>query len=329
MRGLPWIIVVLLILTASGTAWFWLVEGWPLLDAMYMTVITLSTVGYSEVHPLSDRGRIFVMVFLVFGLGVFLFAIVQLGEIIVQAELGKWLRRRGMSSALKSVHDHFIVCGFGRMGGTICRHLADRQLPFVVVDEDELALVECQQQGWKYVLDDATTDRTLIEAGIERARGLAAVLDSDADNLYVVMSARLISPTLQIIARATDENSAHKMERAGANRVVSLFATGGATMAQLLINPHVEDFFEIFSSAGTALDLAEIRVTEDSPYANLALAETDFRDRGVIIVAIRRSDGEILLPPPATAVIKPGDELITLGTVAAVSQFLAGEESQA
>ncbi|NNE00471.1 MAG: potassium channel protein [Pirellulaceae bacterium] len=325
MSRLIWIVAVLVLLTAVGTGWFWLVEGWSLLDAAFMTVITLSTVGYDEVRPLSDRGRIFVMIYLVSGLGVFLFAVVQLGEMFVRAELRTWLRRRGMNSTLHSVKNHFVICGFGRMGRTICRHLADRKLPFVVVDHNESALAECEQQGWPCVRDDATIDQTLMDAGIERARGLAVVLDSDADNLYVVLSARLIAPELQIIARATDENGAHKMEKAGANRVVSLFTTGAATMAQLLINPQVEDFFEFVSGSGTTLDLAEIRVHAESPCANCALSETDFRQQGVIIVAIRRPDGEILLPPASSTMIRADDVLIALGKVSAVSELLTCE----
>jgi voltage-gated potassium channel len=326
MRRLAWIVAVLVILTLVGVGWFWLVEGWSLLDSAFMTVITLSTVGYDEVRPLSVRGRIFVMVYLVFGLGVFLFAVVQLGEMVLRAELRTWLRRRGMNTTLKSVKGHFIICGFGRMGQTICQHLADRGLKFVVVDHNESKLAECEQHGWPCVRDDATSDRTLLEAGIERARGLAVVLDSDADNLYVVLSARMIAPELQIIARATDESSAHKMEKAGANRVVSLFNSGAATMAQLLINPQLEDFFEFVTGVGTALDLAEIRVTAESPCANHSLAETDFRNRGVIIVAIRRPDGEILLPPSGATKIRPDDVLIALGRVSAVSQFLTCEQ---
>ena len=327
MRRLTWIVAVLVILTALGTGWFWLVEGWSLIDSAFMTIITLSTVGYGEVRPLSDRARVFVMLYLVCGLGVFLFAVVQLGEMVVRAELRTWLRRRGMNSTLKSVKNHFVVCGFGRMGRTICQYLAERKLPFVVVDKDEDALTECEQNGWPCVVSDATNDRTLLDAGIERARGLAVVLDSDADNLYVVLSARLIAPELQIIARATDENSSRKMEKAGANRVVSLFATGAATMAQLLINPHVEDFFEFVLGKGTTLDLAEFRVTAESKCANRALSETDFRKRGVIIVAIRRPDGEIVLPPSSSTKIRPDDVLIALGKVSSVSELLACEEA--
>jgi voltage-gated potassium channel len=325
MRRIAWIVAVLVVLTFVGTGWFWLVEEWSLLDALFMTVITLSTVGYDTVRPLTPRSQIFVIVYMVCGLGVFLFAVVQLGEMMVRAELRTWLRRHGMNSTLKSVKDHFIVCGFGRMGRTICRHLCDRRLPFVVIDQNEEALLECEQQGWLCVRDDATNDRTLMDAGVQRARGLAVVLDSDADNLYVVLSARLIAADLQIIARATDENSAHKMERAGASRVVSLIANGATTMAQLLINPQVEDFFEIVSGTGTTLDLAEIRVRSNSPCANRLLSETDFRSRGVIIVAIRRPDGEVLLPPSSSATIRPNDVLIALGKVAAISELLLYE----
>ncbi|MCA9133500.1 MAG: potassium channel protein [Planctomycetales bacterium] len=325
MQKLAWIIAILFLLTTVGTGWFWLVERWTLLDAAYMTVITLSTVGYGEVRPLTPRSQVFIIFYLIGGLGVFLFALVQLGEMMVRAELRTWLRRRGMNSTLKAAKDHFIVCGFGRMGRTICQHLALRRLPFVVVDQDEDALVECEQQGWPCVRADVTSDRTLLDAGIERARGLAVVLDSDADNLYVVLSARLLQPELPIIARATDESSSHKMERAGANRVVSPFTTGAATMAQLLINPHVEDFFEFVSGAGTTLDLAEIRVSAESPCANRPLMHTDFRSRGVIVVAIRRPDGEILLPPAHSTVIRPDDVLIALGKVSAVAALLASE----
>lgn len=325
MRQLAWIIVVLVVLTGVGTGWFWLVEGWPLVDSAFMTVITLSTVGYNEVRPLSDRSRVFVMIYLVCGLGVFLFAVVQLGEMIVRAELRTWLRKRGMNSTLQSVKNHFIVCGFGRMGRTICRHLADRKLPFVVIDQNENTLAECEQHNWPCVRDDATSDCTLLDAGIDRARGLAVVLDSDADNLYVVLSARLIAPDLQIIARASDESSAHKMEKAGANRVVSLFANGAATMAQLLINPHVEDFFEFVSGTGATLDLAEIRVSANSPCVGRPLSDTDFRSRGVIVVAIRRPNGEVLLPPSGSSVIDADDVLIALGKVAAISAVLSCE----
>jgi voltage-gated potassium channel len=321
MHRITWTLILLL-LTTTGTLWFWQIERWSLLDSLYMTVITLSTVGFHEVRPLSPRGRVFLIVFLVTGLGVFLFSIVQIGELIVRAEMGNWRRRRSMYSALKSLEGHCIVCGFGRMGRRICQHLAERKSSFVAIDRSETLVAECEERGWPYVCDDATRDETLRDAGVAHARGLAAVLNDDADNLFVVLSARLLVPKLQIIAREMDETSARKMEKAGANRVVSLYATGAATMAQLLVNPQVEDFFELVPARGIGLDLAEIRVNGESPYVDKSLAETDFRDRGVIIVAIRRPNGEVLLPPPASTIIRRDDELIALGKGAAISQFL-------
>ncbi|RMF37989.1 MAG: potassium channel protein [Planctomycetota bacterium] len=321
------VMVVLFALTAVGIVWFWLVEGWSLIDAAYMTVITLTTVGYREVRPLTLQSQVFLMFYLIGGLGVFLFSVVELGEMIVRAELTGWLRRREMTTALKSMHEHYIVCGFGRMGRSICQQLSRHGLPLVVVDHDDQAVSECEQQGWLCVRGDATDDRVLMEAGIDRARGLAVVLDSDADNLYTVLSARLLSPGLQIIARATDQTSARKMERAGADRVVCLYAAGARTMAQFMINPRVEDFFEVVSSAGAAMDLAELRIAPESKYAGKVLKETDFRQRGVVIVAIRRSSGELEIPPSANSRIEVGDRLIALGDAQAISDFLAHEKS--
>ncbi|MEZ5989696.1 MAG: potassium channel protein [Planctomycetota bacterium] len=325
MRNLFRILFLLLGLTAVGTLWFWLVEDWSLVDSAYMTVITLTTVGFAEVHPLDQSGRLFVIVFLIAGLGVFMYAIVQLGELVVRAELRNWWRQRGMHSKLMSLHDHFIVCGLGRMGRAVCRHLAQRRLPFAAIDRDPAKTLEAEKEGWPVLCGDATSDDTLLEVGITRARGMAVVLAEDADNLFVVLSARMLAPDLKLIARALDEGAATKMEKAGADRVVSLFATGASTLAQLLVNPHVEEFFEVLTGAESSLDLAEIRVTDRSPCANQKLAETGFRQHGVIIVAIRPPDGEMLLPPPASTVIRPGDKLIAMGKAEAISTFLASE----
>ena len=317
-------LALLAALPVIGALGFHFIERWNLLDSVYMAVTTITTVGFQEVHPLSSAGRVFVIVYLIFGLGVFLFAVVQVGEIVVRAELRDWLGRRRMDVELKSMRDHFIICGFGRMGRTVCRHLADRKLPFVAIDRDEPALAACQQEGWPCLLGDATDDRILQLAGVERARGLAAVLSTDADNLYVVLSARLLSRNLQIISRASDETSVPKMEKAGANRIISLYATGAAKLAQLLANPNVEDFVEVVTGEGRQVDLAEIHVTLKASYAGRTLAQTDFGQRGVIVVGIRRSSGELLLPPASSTVIQPDDCLIVMGKAAAITELIEG-----
>lgn len=323
MNNILRISALLALLTLAGTLGFYFIESdWSLLDALYMTVITLTTVGYGEVHRLSTAGRVFVMIYLAAGLGVFLFGVVQLGELVVRAQLRNWMDRHRMDTALKTLENHFIVCGFGRMGTMVCRQLAARKVPFLAVDRDEAALKECREEGWPWLVGDATDDRTLLAAGIERARSLATVLGSDADNLFVVLSARLLSRDLQILARADDEKGAAKMEKAGASRVVSLYTTGATKITQLMVSPKLEDFIETFTAGGPELDLAEVQVDPGTGYAGKALAETDFRRRGIMIVGIRCAGGELLLPPPSSTVIRAGDVLIVLGKAGAIRELL-------
>lgn len=322
MKDTVRIVVLLVMLPIIGTLGFMAIEGWGVLDALYMTMITLTTVGYREVHPLSRPGQVFVMLYLVLGIGVFFFGVVRLGELVVRAELHTWLGRRRMSEQLKSMQDHVIVCGFGRMGRNLCRRLAQQRIAVAVVERDAAAAAACREEGWACVEGDATDDRQLIAAGIARARGLAAVLSSDADNLYVILSARLLSPPLQIIARADDEKSVVKMQKAGANRVISLYETTAVKMAQLLVSPNLEDFIEVFTTGGRALDLAEIRLEAGSTYVGRTLAQTDLRQRGLLVVGVRRSSGDLVLPAGAETQLHADDELIVLGPAEAVSAVL-------
>lgn len=262
------VVVALTALTIVGVLDFWLLEDrYTLFDALYMAVITLTTVGYEEVHPLSDAGRTFVMVYLVLGLGVFLFSAATLGELIVRNQFAFWVEKRRMDSAVKSLKDHYIICGNGRMGRTICDELADRGLPFVVIDNDDAALEPVRARNWPWIHGDATDDAVLEQAGIGRARGLTAVLGSETDNLFVVFSARLLSAKLRILARATEDRQIAKLRKAGADRVISPYTAGGVKMAQLLANPHVETFIEIVTGGGRELDLAEVQISKSSPYA--------------------------------------------------------------
>ncbi|GIX00195.1 MAG: hypothetical protein KatS3mg111_3527 [Pirellulaceae bacterium] len=269
------------------------------------------------------------MLYLIAGLGIFLFAVVQLGEMVVRVQLTGWLKRRDMMRALGALQDHFIICGCGRMGHALGEQLHHQQKPFVVIDRDDKVLEECDQLGWQFVSGDATDDRVLESAGVKRARGIAVVMDADADNLFTVLSARLLAPQLQIVARATDQAAAKKMERAGANRVVCLHAAGARTMAQFMVNPSVEDFFEVFSSLGTAIDLAELRLDAQSVYVGQRLKDTDFQDRGIVVVAIRRANGRIEIPPTGESLLQVGDRLIALGDASAISRFLAADRSSA
>lgn len=313
------VVTALILVGTLGFAW---IEGWGLFDALYMSVITLTTVGFEEVHPLSSAGRAFVMLFLVVGLGVFMYGVVALGEWVVQAQLGSWLGKNKMLSTILKMKDHFIVCGFGRFGRSVCEELASRGLPFVVLEVDDENVEVCRDKGWPYLVGDATEDKALYEAGIERARGIACTLPSDAENLYVVMSARLLQKDLQILSRATTEKDADKLRRAGADRVISIYAAGAAKMVQLMANPRVEDFFEVITAKGKSLDLAEVQVDQGASYAGGALAKSGFRERGIMVVGIRRPSGELLIPPSPNDVIHVGDCLIVLGKVKSIQELL-------
>ncbi len=323
MKGMLRLLLLLVAVPLIGAGGIMAIEPkYTALDALYMAVTTITTVGFGEIHPLHTGGRIFIMCYLIIGLGTFSYGLIQFGEQAYRAKLSDWLARRKMDTAINSMKGHFIVCGFGRMGKAICRRLAEQGLDFVAVDRDEDALADCRERGWPWLVGDATDDDTLKTAGIDRARGLTTVLGNDADNVYLTLSAHLLAPDLMIVSRASDEQSVQKMKKAGATRVVGLHDTGAAKMAQLMINPNLDRLVKVFEDKGLEMDMAEIEVAADAPYAGQTLVETDFRDRGITVVAIRRSDNELLLPPPATTTIRPGDLLIAMGRSEKVAEFV-------
>lgn len=316
------VLIVLVLLTVVGTTGFALIERWSLLDALYMTIISLSTVGYGEVHPLSPAGRVFAMVFLIAGLGVFMFGVVMLGERVVRAELGNWLGKRKMTATIESMRQHYIVCGCGRFGQRLCEELKARGMPFVVVENDRAVADLCRARGWPHVMGDATEDETLRTAGLEHALGLACTLASDAANLYVVMSAHLARPDLRILSRATTDAVAEKLRRAGADKVISVYAAGAIKMVQLLTNPHVENFVEVISSKDNELDMAEVEVVASAPYADKPLSAAGLRERGIIVVGVRTGAGRLETPPSPSRVLAPGDFLLVLGRMQAIRDLL-------
>ncbi len=306
-----------------GMAGFWAFGKREPFDALYMAVTTITTVGYGEIPtPLPRAGRVFVMCYLVLGLGVFTYSLFSLGEMAYRAGLAGWWERRRMDSTLHSMRGHFIICGFGRMGRSVCSRLAEQGVPFVVIDRSDDRVAGARERGWPWLLGDATDDETLTSAGIAHARGLAAVLGEDAENVYLVLSARLLAPKLQIIARAGDEQSVPKLQKAGATKIVGLHETGASKVAQLMLSPNLDQLIQIFQSKGLELDLAEIEVAPGAPYAGQTLDHTDFRSRGVTVVAIRRANGQLLLPPESSSAIHPHDRLIALGRSEAIAGLL-------
>lgn len=318
------IVGLLVLLLVGGTVGFYLVSsGSSWIDCLYMAVITLTTVGYGEAVPLDDRGKLFTVVYLLFGLGIFTYSAFTLGQWVVSTELHQIWERRRMHREISELKDHFIVCGMGRMGKVICEYLAERSRPFVVVDHDPKRIEELNREhGWPFVVGDATDDETLRQAGIDRAKSLATVLATDADNVYVVLSARLLNPQVQIIARASEEDAITKIQRAGASRVVSPFSSGAVKMARFMLNPSLEDFIEVADTRNNDLELVDVQVLPESRYVGRTLAETDLRARGVMVVGIRRENGERLMPPPGDARIQVGDCVFAFGSAEAINEVL-------
>ncbi len=313
---------LLLGLTVAGMIGFRFLTGQSWLDCLHLAVITLSTVGSRDAGD-DPATRIFVIVYILLGLVFYSYAATRLGSFLLSDEFQRAIVRRRMQKRIDRLSGHSIVCGVGRMGMTICRYLHERHEAFVVIDNDEDRIrARCTANDWPFVIGDATNDDILRQAGIDRANALTTVLPTDADNVYVVLSARLLNSKLQIIARANDERASEKLERAGANRVVCPINTGGQKMARFLLNPSIEDFLEIADAHGNNLELADIQLGTDSPYIGKVLAETDLRRRGVMVIGIRRASGERLMPPPGDALLAAEDCLFVFGSSEAVNGVL-------
>jgi len=309
-------LALIIIVIAFGTAGYQLIEGWNFLDALYMTIITLTTVGYREVHELSSRGMIFTIVLLMVGVGTFLYALSAGAKIILEGELQELFGRKRLEKKIKELKGHYIVCGYGRMGKIICRELKAKNVPFVAIERNG-DFLNNRLDDFLGILGDATNDDILREAGIERAKGLISVLPNDALNLYVVLSARELNPDLHIVARAGEEGSENKLLRAGADKVVSPYHIGGLRIAHTILRPAVVDFIEFATKTGNIeLQMEEVTIPEGSSMADKSLDQCGIgRELGIIIVGIKRHTGEMRFNPTSRSTIKAGDTLIALGEI--------------
>jgi voltage-gated potassium channel len=308
------IAVGLVILVASfGTAGYMLLEGWNFIDSLYMTVITLASVGFKEVHDLSLFGRIFTIIIIIGGVGTVAYALSAGAKIILEGELQEVYGRRRLEKKIKELKDHYIVCGYGRMGRIICRELREKNIKFVIVEKQPD--IHKDSEDLLIFPGDATNDEVLKELGIEKARGLVSVLPSDAENLFVVLSARGLNPDLFIVVRAGEEGSEKKLIRAGADKVVSPYHIGGLRIAHTVLKPAVVDFIEFATKSGNIdLQMEEVLIQESSALVGKSLDECGIgRELGIIIVAIKRPDGEMKFNPTFKSAIKTGDTLIALG----------------
>ncbi|MFQ6616189.1 MAG: potassium channel family protein [Fidelibacterota bacterium] len=314
ISGISRVLLLIIVTVIIGTIGFRMVGGnrWSLLDSLYMAVITLSTVGFTEVHPLGAAGKLWTIILITLGIGIVAYAVGQTTQYILNLER---FRRKKMAKRLSSLKKHFIVCGYGRMGKVICEELEKQNLPFAVVEVDPEKIALIQDRGYLVVEGDATLDRTLQEARIETAAGLVVVLSSDSDILFVTMAARTLNPEIFIMSRCSVDESAQKLLRAGASKVVNPYVAGGHKMSELLVAPYVEDSVEI-STPRRKIDLLveEIKVENTEGVAGVPIRESRIReDYHLLITGIIDEKGEMIFSPDPDTRLKEGYTLMLMG----------------
>ncbi len=316
-------LVGLAVIFVVGSVGYKILEGWTLFEGFYMTLITVTTIGFKEVRDLTFYGQLFTIVIIVTGIGMVGYALVTTTAMLIEGEVNKILTRRRSLKAISKLKEHFIVCGFGRMGSYICEELHLRNIPFVVVEHRPEIQEKILQAGYLLSPGDATEEDVLQDAGIESAKGLVSVLDSDASNVYVVLSARELNPRLEIIARAGEEQAHKKLKRAGASRVISPYKIGGARMVMGILKPAVMSFLELaMDYREYDIELEEILISPISNYNGKKLIETDLRkELNLIIIAVKKSGGLMEFNPGPNTIIYAGDTLIAMGPRKSIKIF--------
>ena len=323
-RRILFAVVAVAIAIGFGTIGFSLIEGWSILDSLYVSAQTVTTVGYGDLTPATRNGRIFSTVFMLAAVGVVLYALSTTVQGIVQSELVATFGQRRRSRKMSKLRNHFIVCGAGRVGSHLVRGLLGSAETFIVIERDPERVAELTDLGVTVLVRDATLEESLREAGVEHARGLAACLPDDADNVYVVLTARDLNPQMHIVARAAEEQAEPKLIRAGANRVVAPTIIGGHRMAMALTKPAVEDFLGSITANKLELAFEQLEVEPSSVLAGQKLSETTIRSElDIVVVSIRRNDGQILFNPSGEATIESGDLLIAIGHAESLMKLAA------
>lgn len=314
VSGLRGAMLAFLVVVGAGVVGYRVIEGYSWLEAWYMTVITLTTVGYREVQPLSVRGQIFTMLLLVGGIGIVFYTVVAVVEKAVEGEFQQFFGRRRMQKRIDALIDHYIVCGFGRIGEVVCRELATKPVSFVVLEQQEERIRAAEAVQYIVIQGDATDEKDLIAAGIMTAKGLFATLPSDADNVFVTLTGKELNPSLFVVARAEADRTTRRLLHAGADKVISPYAMGGHRMAQAALRPAVVEIIDLAThSQSLELQMEEIGVPASSPCKGLPLRDTGlYGQPGVIVVAIKRASGKMLVNPAPTEIIEVGDSLIAL-----------------
>ena len=328
-RAQPWwtgwrlVVAVIAAVHLVGTLGYVLIEGWTTWDAFYMTVITVTTVGYGEVHPLSQAGRAFTVVILLSGVGAFFYAFTLFMSLLASGDFLARREGRRLARMLDTLEEHFIVCGYGRMGEIIAREFARHDVPFVVIERSPDRMHLAMEHGFLAVEADASNEDALKRVRIDRARGFVAAVGTDAENVYAVLSARLLRPDLFIVGRAETEDARSKLRRAGADRVISPYHLGGLQLAQTAMRPAVVDFLELATSSDNMeLNLEQVHIGEGSPLSGRSLIDAGLRQRfGVVVIGIRRADGRMDFNPAPETPMRAGDDLVVLGRTASLKEL--------
>jgi voltage-gated potassium channel len=315
----PHLIIVVLLaafLVALGTAGYVAIEDWSVLDSLYMTVITLSTIGYGEVNPVSQPGRIFTLILIVMGVGFFLYVIGNVVQFLVEGRIRLILGRHKLDKQIGQLNNHYIVCGYGRMGRAFCRYLTQKHLKFVVIEKNTDRIPVMNTDQVLYVVGEATLEDNLIAAGVTRASNLIAALGTDADNVFLVLLAKGLNPELYVVARASQNASKKPLDTAGADVVVSPFDIGARRMAHAILRPNVIRFLEFaFADESTDIHIEEIPVAASSKLVDVTLQESGIRQTyNLIILSMIKADGEMLFNPSASATIGAGEKVIAVGS---------------
>ncbi|GIW79309.1 MAG: potassium transporter TrkA [Gemmatales bacterium] len=315
--------LVPLLLVAVGTLGYMVLEDLPPFDALYFTIITLTTIGYGDFTPATDGGKAFTMGLVLIGVFTFFYVASEVLRTIVSGELGATLGKRYMERALATMHKHYIVCGFGRMGRLVCREFEQSKTPYVAIDRNAEGLAHFCFESGLFLEGDATSDEVLKRAGIEKAQALITVMSSDADNLYTTMSARLLNPDLYIVSRIEELQSEQKLLRAGANRVVSPYRIGGRSMVQAVLRPNVLEFIELTTrTEHIDLQLEEVAIGHKSSLIGTTLDPGRVRQQWkVIVVAVKKADAQLVFDALSDTVAEPGDVLLCLGSKEALERL--------
>jgi voltage-gated potassium channel len=318
------ILAAIILVIVIGTVGYMLIEGWSPLDSLYMTVTTIFTVGFGEVHQLSRAGQVFTLVVIVLGVGTILYGIGAMVEFVITGQLSGMFRRRVVRKRVERLEGHYIVCGYGRVGEAVADQFKGDKAKFVIVENDPDSIERAEAAGLLVVRGDASTDEVLEAAGVAKAKGLVSAVGSDAGNIFIVLSARVMNPGLFIIARAASEDAISKLRRAGASRVVSPYDIGGRKMATLMLKPLVSDYLEVVTGGGElAFLVEEFQLAPECCVIGKSIETLDVRKKtGATILAVQRATtGLFDTNPSPDATLNPGDKIIAIGTSAEISRL--------